>query len=99
MLALGIFLSVNLRGYELAEEIPAGLVEAVQENLGGNYKLDSLAVAYDELGLQLNVRVVGKTPAPEELANEVRTIASDHYDQPVRVRLLTRIEIETDSVE
>jgi uncharacterized hydrophobic protein (TIGR00271 family) len=99
VLALGIFLSVNSRGYELAEEIPAGLVEAVQENLGENYKLDSLAVAYDELGLQLNVRVVGKTPAPEELANEVRTIASDHYDQPVRVRLLTRIEVETDSVE
>ena len=99
VLALGIFLSVNSRGYELAEEIPAGLVEAVQENLGGNYKLDSLAVAYDELGLQLNVRVVGRTPAPEELANEVRSIASDHYNQPVRVRLLTNIAIDTDTAE
>jgi uncharacterized hydrophobic protein (TIGR00271 family) len=99
VLALGIYLSLNPKDYELAEEIPTGLVEAVQESLGTDYKLDSLAVAYDELGVQLNVRVVGKTPAPEELATEVRTVASDHYEQPVRVRLLTRIAIDVDSVK
>ena len=74
-------------------------MEAVQESLGKGYQLDSLAVAYDELGVQLNVGVVGKTPAPEELATEVRTVASDHYNQPVRVRLLTRIEIDTDPIK
>ena len=34
-----------------------------------------------------------------DLATEVRTVASDHYDQPVRVRLLTRIEIDTDPIK
>jgi hypothetical protein len=43
--------------------------------------------------------VVGRTPAPEEFATEVRTVASDHYDQPVRVRLLTQIEIGTEPAE
>jgi len=74
-------------------------VEEVRERLGTSYRLDSLAVAYDELGVQLNVRVVGKTPAPEELATAVRTAASDHYDQPVRVRLLTQIETHVDANE
>jgi hypothetical protein len=99
VLALGGYLSLQPQEYELTEELPTGLVKAVQESLGTDYGLDSLAVAYDELGVQLNVVVVGKTPAPEELATEVRTVASDHYDQPVRVRLLTRIAIDVDSVD
>jgi uncharacterized hydrophobic protein (TIGR00271 family) len=99
VLALGVYLSLEPREFELTDELPAGLVQAVQESLGKGYQLDSLGVAYDELGVQLNVRVVAKTPAPEELATEVRTVASDHYDQPVRVRLLTNIEIDTDPVE
>jgi uncharacterized hydrophobic protein (TIGR00271 family) len=98
VLTLGVYLSLQPRQYELTEELPAGLVAAVQENLGTDYKLDSLAVAYDELGVQLNVHVVGRAPAPEELATTVRTAASDHYDQPVRVRLLTRIAIDVNPV-
>jgi hypothetical protein len=74
-------------------------VEAVEERLGADYQLQSLSVAYDELGLQLRVTVTGDAPASEELATEVRTVASDHYDQPVRVRLLTRIEIDTKVTE
>jgi uncharacterized hydrophobic protein (TIGR00271 family) len=98
VLTLGVYLSLQPRQYELTEELPEGLVAAVQENLGTDYKLDSLAVAYDELGVQLNVHVVGRAPAPEELATTVRTAASDHYDQPVRVRLLTRIAIDVNPV-
>jgi len=99
VLALGVFLNLQSRKFELTEKIPTGLVEDVRERLGTSYRLDSLAVAYDELGVQLNVRVVGKTPAPEELATAVRTAASDHYDQPVRVRLLTQIETHVDANE
>jgi len=99
VLALGVYLSLQPKEYELTENIPAGLVEAVQETLGTDYRLDNLAVAYDELGVQLNMQVIGKTPAPEELATDVRTVASDHYDQPVRVRLLTKIEIGVDPLE
>jgi uncharacterized hydrophobic protein (TIGR00271 family) len=95
VLALGVYLSLQPKEYELTEKLPEGLVEAVQEILGADYQLEGLSVAYDELGLQLRVSVSGKTPAPEELATEVRTVASDHYDQPVRVRLLTRIAIDT----
>jgi uncharacterized hydrophobic protein (TIGR00271 family) len=95
VVALGVFLTFQPKEYELTEQLPEGLVEAVQESLGADYQLEGLSVAYDELGLQLRVGVSGKTPAPEELATEVRTVASDHYDQPVRVRLLTRIAIDT----
>jgi uncharacterized hydrophobic protein (TIGR00271 family) len=99
VIALGVYLSLSPADDELAEEIPAGLVESIEENLGSDYELDGLAVAYDELGVHLRVSVVGRAPAPEELATEVRTIASDHYDQSVRVRLLTRIAIDADDTE
>jgi uncharacterized hydrophobic protein (TIGR00271 family) len=92
VLTLGVFLSLKPPEYELTQELPPGLVASVQESVGTTYRFDGLAVAYDELGVQLNVQVVGKTPAPEALATRVRTLVSDHYDQPVRVRLLTRIE-------
>ena len=75
----------------------ACLVEDVWERLGTSYRLDSLASAYDERGMQLHVRVAGKTPPPEELATVVRTVASDHDDQLVRVRLETKIGIHVDA--
>jgi uncharacterized hydrophobic protein (TIGR00271 family) len=99
VMSLVLYLSLKSQEEELTEQFPAGLVGAVEESLGTRYRLDSLAVAYDEIGLQLNVRVAGRTPAPEELATEVRGIASDHYEKPVRVRLLTLIELDTDPEE
>jgi uncharacterized hydrophobic protein (TIGR00271 family) len=99
VLALGVYLSLQPREYELTEKLPSGLLEAVQESLGTDYRLDGLAVAYDELGVQLNVQVVGNAPAPKEMATAVRTLISDHYDQPVRVRLLTRIAVGRTSRE
>jgi hypothetical protein len=98
-LALGVHLSLQPPEHELAEDLPAGLEAAVQESLaaavqdglGPSYRLEGLAVAYDELGVQLNVQVVGEAPAPRQLATAVRTMISDQYDDPVRVRLLTRI--------
>ena len=95
VVALGVYLSFQPKEYELTEKLPEGLVKAVQESLGADYQFEGLSVAYDEIGLQLRVSVTGKTPAPEELATEVRTVASDHYKQPVRVRLLMRIAIDT----
>lgn len=91
VLGLGIFLSIKPQEYELADELPAGLADTVQEAVGAKYRFESLAVAYDELGAQLNLQVVGKVPVSEEMATLVRTLVSDFYDQPVRVRLLTRI--------
>jgi uncharacterized hydrophobic protein (TIGR00271 family) len=97
VLALGVYLSLQPKEHKLTKGLPPALVETVQESLGGTgYRLDSLAVAHDELGVQLNLQVVGKTPMPEKLSTKVRTVASDHYGQPVRVRLLTRLEIEVD---
>jgi hypothetical protein len=75
-------------------------VETVQESLSGTgYRLNSLAVAYDELGAQLNLQVVGKPPMPRKLATKIRTAASKQYDKPVRVRLFERMEIEVDPVK
>lgn len=93
VLALGIYLSFHPTADELTDELPPGLVETVQKSLGTDYQFENLSVAYDELGIQLLVSISGKTPAPEELATVVRTAASDHYKQPIRVRLMTRIEI------
>jgi uncharacterized hydrophobic protein (TIGR00271 family) len=93
VLVLGVYLSLQNKEYELTQKMPEGLVEALQESLGSEYRFDGLSVAYDELGVQLRVSVIGRNPAPEELATEVRTAASDLYKQPVRVRLLTQIEV------
>jgi len=97
VLALGVYLSVKPKEHPAASEIPADLMTSMQQRLGESYRLDSLAVAYDELGAQLNVRVVGKTLAPEELADEIRSVARKHFQEPVRVRMTT--EIEVDGVE
>ena len=97
VLALGVYLSLQPVEYELTEELPEGLVAAVQKNVGKGYRFEDLAVAYDELGLQLNVQVVGKAPASAEMATGFRTLISDYYKQPVRVRLLTRIAVDTES--
>jgi len=99
VLILGVYLSLQPQEYELTKELPAGLMETVQESLGTDYQLDNVAVAYDELGVQLRVSVVGKIPASEELGTKVRTAASDQYDRPVRVRLLTSIEMNAGSVK
>jgi uncharacterized hydrophobic protein (TIGR00271 family) len=95
-LALGVYLGLPPEQLELTEEFPAGLMEEVEEHLGTDYRLHNVAVAYDELGVQLIVRVIGEAPAPEELATNVRTIAREFYDQPVRVRMLTEIQRSTD---
>lgn len=93
--AVGLIFLLTLRPqeYELAQDLPSGLVENVRKSIGSGYVFESLAVAYDELGVQLNVQVVGNAPAPKEMATAVRTLISDHYDQPVRIRLLTRIAV------
>jgi uncharacterized hydrophobic protein (TIGR00271 family) len=96
VLVLGIYLSLQPHEYELTREIPKGLIESVKKNLGTAYSFDSLAVAYDELGVQMNIQVAGNKPAPEELATVVRILVSDHYEQPVRIRLLTRIDLDHD---
>jgi len=99
--AVGLIFLLTLRPqeYELAQDLPSGLVENVRKSIGSGYVFESLAVAYDELGVQLNVQVVGNAPAPKEMATAVRTLISDHYDQPVRVRLLTRIAVGRTSRE
>jgi uncharacterized hydrophobic protein (TIGR00271 family) len=100
VLGLGVYLSLQEREYALTKELPAGLMETVQESLAGTgYRLDNLAVAYDEIGLQLNVLVAGKKPMSGKLATGIRTAANNHYYQPVRVRLMTRIETEVDPVK
>ena len=96
-MGLGVYLSLQPDQAELTGEVPPGLVAAIEGQLGAAYSFESLAVAYDELGIHLRVNVVGGAPAPEDLASAVRNLASDYYDQPVRVRLLTRIAVEIEA--
>lgn len=94
VIALGVYLSVLPQERSRAPQFPPNLLTSMQERLGDDYRLDSVAVAYDELGAQLNVRVVGKTLAPETVADDIRRIARDHFDAPVRVRLVTEVQAE-----
>jgi uncharacterized hydrophobic protein (TIGR00271 family) len=99
VLALGLYISLRPKEYDITKKNSVALLQAVQEKLGANYRLDSLDVTYDELGKQLNVRVVGETPVPEKLATEVRNMVRGYYHLPLRVRLSTKLAIDTDLIE
>ena len=92
VLALGVYLSLKPDSSPTERKIPDGLMVSMQERLGDEYRLDSVAVAYDELGAQLNVRVLGKELAPEKVAHDIRRLARDHFNAPVRVRLITEVQ-------
>jgi len=96
VIALGVYLSVRPDYRPHAKQVPVELMTSMQERLGDDFRLDSVAVAYDELGVQLNVRVLGKTLASEEVADEIRVLTRDHFNAPVRVRLITEIQAEID---
>jgi len=90
--ALGIYLSLKPDQQPTERRIPATLLASMQERLGDEYRVDSVAVAYDELGAQLNVRVLGENLAPELVADDLRRLARDHFNAPVRVRLITEVQ-------
>lgn len=89
---LGVYLSVEPKLAAPASKIPRGLMTTIQERLGNEYRLDGIALAYDELGAQLNVRISGTHLAPEEVADDIRALARKHLSRPVRVRLVTQVE-------
>jgi hypothetical protein len=53
-----------------------------------------VAIAYDELGMQLNVRVEGRKLAPKKLSKKIRHVARRHFSKPVRVRMLTQVKVK-----
>jgi uncharacterized hydrophobic protein (TIGR00271 family) len=97
VLALGVFLSVRSENRPHTREVSVELMALMQQRLGDDYRLDSVSVAYDELGAQLNVRVLGDELAPESVAHDIRKLARDHFNAPVRVRLITEVRAEIDS--
>ena len=96
VVALGVYLSLKSATHPMERRIPDALMVSMQERLGDEYRLDSVAVAYDELGAQLNVRVLGENLAPEGVADDIRRLARDQFDAPVRVRLITEVQAEID---
>lgn len=97
VVALGVYLSVLPVVPPPATTVPPDLMVSMQERLGEDYRLASVAVAYDELGAQINIRVVGATLAPVEITDTVRELARNHFDGPVRVRLITEVRAEVDT--
>jgi uncharacterized hydrophobic protein (TIGR00271 family) len=95
VLALGVYTSILPQLRPTETEISASLLEKIQEILGEDYRLDGVAIAYDELGMQLNVRVVGRKLAPKKLSKKIRRVARRHFSKPVRVRMLTQIKLGT----
>jgi uncharacterized hydrophobic protein (TIGR00271 family) len=90
-LVLGVSMSLKSRAHPITEGLPRDLETLIAERLGDDFELDGLAVAYDEIGVQLNVRVVGSTVASESLADEIRSLVRGRFNKPVRVRLLTTV--------
>ena len=91
VLLLGIFLSARPVIENRDKRIPPGLVATIEEELGSGFLLDSVGLSYDEIGLQLNLLVVGNEAVPASLANRIRATARSSFDSPVRVRLVSRI--------
>jgi len=96
VLALGVYLSLKPDGTPTDREPPEVLLAEMQQKLGDDHRLDSVSVAYDELGAQLNVRVLGENLAPESVAHDIRRLARDHFNAPVRVRLITEVQAEVE---
>ncbi len=71
---------------------------SIQQRLGDEYSLEGIAIAFDEIGVQLNVRVVGSKFATEELADDIRSVARSHFNKPVRVRMLTTVDSDSGSL-
>ena len=96
VVALGVYLSVRPDDRQHTKHVPVELMTSMQEHLGDDFRLASVAVAYDELGVQLNVRVLGTTLASEDVAHEIRTLTRKYFSAPVRVRLTTEVQAEVD---
>ena len=94
VVALGVYLSVRPDDRPHTRHVPVELMTTMQELLGDDFRLASVAVAYDELGVQLNVRVLGKTLASEDVAHQIRTLTRKYFNAPVRVRLVTEVQAE-----
>ena len=72
VLPLGIFLGTWPVIESHDKRIPAGLVMQTEKQLGAQFNLDSLGLAYDEMGLQFNLMVVRNHEVPPSLANRIR---------------------------
>jgi uncharacterized hydrophobic protein (TIGR00271 family) len=91
-LVLVVLLTLKPAAAPLAGGVPADLVATIEQAIGDDLGLEELAIAYDEVGVQVIVQVVGPDVATPELVDEVRAAVRDHFAKPVRVRLLTRVE-------
>jgi hypothetical protein len=91
-LVLAVLLGVKGQPAPLSSGVSVDLIETIERELGDEHRLGEVAVAYDEIGVQLIVHIVGPTAAPPELVEEIRAAVRGHFSQPVRVRLLTRVE-------
>lgn len=92
--ALFIWSSTNTYDVDIAGDIPVGIEEAIESVLGPEYKLVDIAIAYDELGYQLNLDVVGREPIAPHVAKAVRLKAANFYGEASRIRLVARISAE-----
>lgn len=97
-LVLAVTLAFRDRASPLSAGPPPELAAEIERELGATHRLAELTVAYDELGVQLNVHVVGATVASPELVDRIRAVVRDQFRRPVRVRLQTRLEQATDGV-
>lgn len=93
VVVLGFYLSIQPVPDELVRGVPTGLHDEIGARIAPDYRIETLDVVYDALGMQLDVEIAGRTPASEELAEQIRQLISGYYDEPIRVRVATRLEI------
>lgn len=92
--ALIVWTSLNQYDVDIAANIPVGIEAAIETALGPGYRLVDIAIAYDELGYQLNLDVVGTEPIQPDVAKAVRLTAAEFYGEASRIRLVARISAE-----
>ena len=92
--ALFLWSSVNKYDVQITRDVPTGLDEAIESVLAPHYRLVDVAIAYDELGYQLNLDVEGKKPIDPSTAKAVRLKAAEFYGEASRIRLVARISAE-----
>ena len=99
VLGLTVQLSLTPPRHTFETRLPRGLIESVERQLGTRFRLYGIDISHSERGVELIVRISGDEPVSEELADAVRTVAREHFNEPVQVRMVSRFEVDPDQEE
>ena len=85
--------SMLLSKLAVERALPETMVEQMEERIADEHGVDLISVnrPNDDLGMDLEVVLVAAEPASEVLAADLAEIARTHSDEPVQIRVVTRL--------